>query len=625
MFNTNNTVNSLREYAENNPLNNDLIWAIEYGEPSVEEIVAYCNELESFLASKRNMAHPSYHEAIRHHERVTEYLESIKLEEAQKSQETDIKAYINRQARITPEELEQKIQLLIEDENLTDEKLIGALTFISYESGIHNLQLQKYYEAKKAELERKEFRQETKRELNRLIKLEKQRLTLEDYIPEKYAPYIHEFCTDLDIRHEACLTALLASLSSCHHIKSRIVLSKRKGYTQPAYLYTALVAGSGSMKSAIRRKFAIKPLMGLQKQYQEQYDQQVAACNEAALDFKYLSKQERKAEYPEGLPLAPDRAKQAFITEQTVEVFAHLWKAYSDKAILCSPDELRKLFDSMNQYKGGKGSDEAKFLEMYDGEELSICRVKSEGNIFVDRSGLSIFGTIQPSILKNLWGNGQDDDGMWSRFLYVIQPKNKPCLPYEDEIYECPLAQHLESLFYKLTYTEPQLYKLTKSAYQRYRSYYNFLSSLAYQTSNAFMEHIYSKAKGQCGRLAMNLHVIEQFWGNANGVFSTNISEETIEKAIKLTNFYLEQVELLYKTLCEEDTISPILQEILNLSKCLGWITARNVSRFRRQFRNAAPNQIRQWFLELSELGYGEIEGTGSRLKFRVTTVSDDN
>ncbi|MDJ0575104.1 MAG: hypothetical protein QNJ65_08055 [Xenococcaceae cyanobacterium MO_234.B1] len=49
MFDNNSTVKSRSETENNNPLNNDVIWSIEHGEISLEEILAYQNSLASYL------------------------------------------------------------------------------------------------------------------------------------------------------------------------------------------------------------------------------------------------------------------------------------------------------------------------------------------------------------------------------------------------------------------------------------------------------------------------------------------------------------------------------------------------------------------------------------------------
>ncbi len=616
MFDNNSTVKSRSETDNNNPLNNDVICLIEHGEISLSEILAYRKSLESYLRDGL-VTKPGYYECTRHQEIVTEYLEAREKEETREAVQGK-SDFLSRTPKISLEELDKKLSLLIEQENHSEDELVAILNFISKEAGIHALELRKVYEAKKIKIERREFRQETRRELERLIKLENEQLNLAEFLPNNLANYINTFCGLLDIKKEACLLSILTTLSSCYHLDSQILLSKWGKYYQPGTLYSMFIAKPGSMKSLVRGIFSVLPIRKLQNYLAKQYQQTKSDFKELEHRYKCLDKESKLAEFPEGLPEIPDRPCRAYLTETTVEAYVYQFSTYPSKRILVSCDEIKRLFDSMNQYKGGSGGDEGAYLEMYDGSSIVIARVRSEGNLDVDKTGLSIFGNSQFSKLKELWGDGMDSDGMFSRFLYVAQRKSTPELPIEDSEFDCPIIPELEALYWYAYHLPAHTYTLSKSAYQRYQAYYSFLGKLSDKTSIPFLQHAYSKAKGHCGRLAMNLHVLEQYVNSTTREFATEVSEETIAKAIKLTKYFLGQAEYLYKTLCEEESLSPTLRDILSLSKRMGWVTAREVKSNRRQLRKTNSETIREWFLELETLGYGQVDGNGSRLKFSV-------
>ena len=625
MFDNNNTVNSRTENVQVNPLNPEIIREIEYGEPSLDEILAYCKDLETFLKDGTKTAKPGFYDCQLHYEIVTQYLEAHQQEEVRKARSNGKSDFFSRTPKIPREELDKKLVLLIEEENHTESDLLAILSYISKEAGIHPIELRKIYEAKKITIERKEFRRETQRELNRLIKLEKEKLDLTEFLPNKLANHIQEFCQQLDIKQEACLLSILTTLSSCHHIDSQILLSKWGKYYQPGTLYSVFIAEPGSMKSLVRALFSVLPIRKLQDYFKKQYEQMEENFLELEHRYKCLNKEEKLTEFPQGLPKIPDRASRAYLTEATVESFAYYFSNYPDKRILVSCDEIKRLFDSMNQYKGGSGGDEGAYLEMYDGGSIVIARVRAEGNIDVAKTGLSIFGTSQSSKLKELWGDGMDGDGMFSRFLYVSQSESNPELPYEDYEFDCPIIPELEAIYWYTYHLPVCTYTLSKDAYRRYQAFYGFLGKLANKSSIPFLQHAYSKAKGHCGRLAMNLHILGQYANSCKTEFSTEVQEETIAKAIKLTQFFLGQAEFLYKDLCDNGTLSSTLRAILILSKRMGWITARDVKRNKKSLRNSNPDEIREWFLELENFGYGQTEGSGSRLKFLLLPEKVDS
>ena len=62
-------------------------------------------------------------------------------------------------------------------------------------------------------------------------------------------------------------------------------------------------------------------------------------------------------------------------------------------------DELKGMFDSANQYRGGKGSDRQDILSYYDGAGQTTLRA-SGVSIDVEEVFISIYGGIQPEVLK---------------------------------------------------------------------------------------------------------------------------------------------------------------------------------------------------------------------------------
>lgn len=610
-----------KNQSSNSPLNSEIFDLIESGEASKGIAQDYLVKLETFLIGDKNLDHPDYLDANRQIDLVACYLETLTEKEDSDPVKEKVKSsFTAKRLRCTEEELEEKITLIIENDNLSQDKLQGALSFLADDIGMHPLELEKYYRAKKDQIENQGHLEDVKKEVDSILKLEKAGLKIEEVIPTQYADLIYDYCEELSIRPEACLTALLAGFSACHRIGTRIVLLRRSGYSQHPAIFATIVANPGSMKSEIRKRFAVKPLLGLQEDMIRAFELATKERKETEIEYKFMSREERKAEYPEGLPDFPERAKAIFVDDPTFEALALNFYNYKDQAILYSKDELKGIFDSLNKYRGGKGSDETQLLSFYDGDELSINRA-SGGAIFVKQTALSIFGTIQPGVLASLWGDGADINGMFSRFNYCWQPDVCTIIKTDDDDYqECPLDEPLETLFTRAYATEPKVYFLSKAAFTRYANFYNFLSRRAYKESNPILQHALNKAKGQCGRYILNLHLLESLGNRPTKEVSSEIGTEGVDRGIKITQFFLEQVELLHKTLCDSDSQFGKFRQILAISEKQGWISARDTLRSYRDLRNLDPNLIREWFLELDKLGYGEVRGRGNRLQFRTST-----
>ncbi len=625
MVSNNGSASSLSSNFPGSPLSLEFILDVECGNADYETVLDYCKQLKAFTSKTWNITHRDYYQCEQHLKICQEYLEQFKQQEL-KQTESDTKKYdfLSRKPSISYEELERDINTILELNNPSETRVISDLDFISRKSGIQFYQLQKLYQEKQFKLEKKADL-ETKRELNHLIKLEESKLNLQDYFPGELANCIINFCDQLDIKEEAVILPILASVSSLHNMNSRVEIHKGLLYYQNGGLYSMIVGEPGSMKSTVRSVFSIQPLKNLQKRFLQQHEEAESEYLKIKTEYDSLSKQEKAEYYPEGLPKIIDRPNYAYIDKPTVEAFVHQFNAYPEKRIFLNCDELKGWFDSHDQYKGGKGSDRQAYLEMYDGNPIVCVRAKAEGNIQALKSSLSIFGTTQPDKLQELLQNGNDGDGMFSRFLYFHLPSGKAELPKDRTQEESKIVPLLQGMYEWLITKPACTYVLSDEAYQRFRAFYSYLGDRSLQSSFPFMQHIYNKAKGHCARLAMNLHVVDVYLNLDKKGFSNLIDVDVMQKAITLTQYFCGQAEYQFKTLCENQELALHLKTIIDIAKRKGKVTVRDLQRGKRIFRNLKSEAIKEYFYELENFGKGKIEKRGNTLIFLYPGDSGDS
>ena len=81
---------------------------------------------------------------------------------------------------------------------------------------------------------------------------------------------------------------------------------------------------------------------------------------------------------------------------------------------------------SMNQYKGGKGSDRQFWLSTWNGETIFIDRAKQmEEPIAVGHPFVSVVGGITPGMLSAMAEDQGRDDGLIDRFLFVYPDRKR--------------------------------------------------------------------------------------------------------------------------------------------------------------------------------------------------------
>ncbi|HAA32262.1 MAG TPA: DNA primase, partial [Cyanobacteria bacterium UBA8553] len=125
------------------------------------------------------------------------------------------------------------------------------------------------------------------------------------------------------------------------------------------------------------------------------------------------------------------------------------------------------------------------------------------------------------------------------------------------------------------------------------------------------MRAVYSKMEGYIGRLALNLHILNEIAGGKE-LPASEIPLQPMERAIALAKFYIGQVKLIHAN-CSADLgeLAPHLVKVVELSKRMdsttgiSWIKAKVVQSGYDSRHRPRPDAVRSWFRELEALGIG--------------------
>jgi hypothetical protein len=151
---------------------------------------------------------------------------------------------------------------------------------------------------------------------------------------------------------------------------------------------------------------------------------------------------------------------------------------------------------------------------------------------------------------------------------------------------------------------------------------YNRLNVLWKAETRQGMRSVLAKMKGVTGELALILHRLNA--AIANQPPSVEVNGSTMSQAIALAQYYLCQVKLIHAD-AESETVNgnPTgkLKKILELSERVGVVSARDIQKAIRQYKSTSAQDIRSDFLKLQQMGYGQTEGTGNRLKFKTADI----
>lgn len=447
-------------------------------------------------------------------------------------------------------------------------------------------------------------------EVSNLLDLSQAVIDLNNFLPSKLAYPLKQYCQWLSIKEEVILLTLLAATSSLHEAGTTITLQKRLNFYVPPTIFAGIVAESGQKKSPITRQMITAPLAKLdsevQAKYLEEKEQYEADLEEWEANF--AAAKQNKQPFDEPKPEEPKPPSSFWFTNATGEGMKKEAQNYPDKILFGLVDELAGLFNAQNAYRGGRGSDRQELLSCYDGYRFNDLR---SGQSRKGRAYLSLFGTIQPDVLKNIMRDCSDPDGQWSRFLFVQQPLVASELPDEEEG-GVDITNLIAGIYRKLTLVPATQYHLSRSAFKLYQPWYKELEHIRVNDPIPGLRAAYSKAEGYTGRLALNLHVLHEL---SLGVTpSPEIPVERMREAIELMKFFLGQTKRFYSQF--DDGIAPQITKILELSNRKGWLKAKDVQLSYQTKERPKPDTVRQWFIQASELGFGQIRGTGKKLEF---------
>jgi hypothetical protein len=327
----------------------------------------------------------------------------------------------------------------------------------------------------------------------------------------------------------AAVMAFLTCISGLVKLGTELVACPAAGYRVPLNLYCCLVAVSGAKKSPLSRALVSEPTHTLRLDQARDNDRAQKNWEEENRGVKPSDRTD------------PPRPAYVSVTDATAEALIHQLQVQETRglALLWERDELAGLIGGLNAYRGGRGGDSEHLLEAYDGSGFRSLRISTTGGSrSYSRCHLSIWGTIQPDVLKDLVKGG-DASGLWARFAFVPLPEEVVPLAVNLSQAELDAAQWAESTLrdvcgqiYRLPRSSISLSPEGRSAFVAYeaRCQRDALDAVI-PAQGALM----AKSAGKALRIAGLIHLLNQI--SPDGEHSNAIGAEAITKAATLTDY----------------------------------------------------------------------------------------
>ena len=310
-------------------------------------------------------------------------------------------------------------------------------------------------------------------------------------------------------------------------VGNRVRLKVKNGWEESALIYLILVGRPGVNKSH-PLSFALTPLFNIEEELRQIYEAQMREYNEA----KELSE--------DGVVSLPKpRLKEILISDITTEAL-YTVHSYNQQGLGLYRDEITAWINEFNRYR--RGSDQQVWLSNWSNKPIKVNR-KSSDTVFIKRPYVSVAGTIQTDILRDLGRDNMDKNGFIDRLLFVFPSDQKKPYFDDNELNNDFLAKY-ENIIYRLYYLDENLLseqeyilvEMDTEAREIFKTWQRKNTDLINSDGlSDIVRSIYSKLDIYILRLALLLHLI--YWATDGGRL-TLLLPDSMLGAIELVEYF---------------------------------------------------------------------------------------
>lgn len=392
---------------------------------------------------------------------------------------------------------------------------------------------------------------------------------------------------------------------------SRAIRLKRTWREFPI-LWCVLIGKSGSMKSP-PRDLALKPVWDRERDWFREYAEELQHYNcemekyEAALK-KWKSKGFEKNEEQ---PLPPDKpiCQRATIDNATMEAIAPVLCGNPKGLHMCS-DELAGWIRGMDAYRGGKGGDAARWLELHRGGVLQIDRKTGEQrHIRVESAAVSVSGTIQPGTARRLFTREYFESGMVARMLLAEPPA--PRKQWRDEELSPQVEARYAEIVNKLLALRhdvdeqgdlhPVEFPLTVGGQLTWIDFYNSHASEQADLHDDDLAAAFSKLEGYAARFTLLIHLVRWASNDRSLEKPHEIDSESVRAGANIAKWFTHETSRIYGMLSDHTS-----EEDCRL---LGWMRNQGGSVTVRELQRSMGKKFKT--SKLAKAALDDLAGRG--------------
>jgi DNA polymerase I-like protein with 3'-5' exonuclease and polymerase domains len=285
------------------------------------------------------------------------------------------------------------------------------------------------------------------------------------------------------------------------------VIRLKRDWKEPAVVWSAVVASSGTLKSPAYH-LALDYIVRLQRDLLKDHKQ--------AMSLYEAEKQRRKDAGSGDGPLIEPVCRRVFCADITIEKLAAMLED-NPRGILVGRDELGAWLASFSRYKSKQGgTDLPNWLEMHRAGPIFYDRKTGpRSTVFVHRAAVSITGGIQPGTLARALTDEYQEAGLGPRIIMAM-PTRLPKRWTETEVQQ-EVQEEYEKLVRRLLQLDfdvdkdgnpvPFALKLTSEAKEAFVRFYDEWA-LEQAGADGVLAATFAKLEAYAARFALMHHVV---------------------------------------------------------------------------------------------------------------------
>jgi hypothetical protein len=423
-----------------------------------------------------------------------------------------------------------------------------------------------------------------------------------EVLPDSLGNYVQSAAASIGCEEAMIAVPLLAGLSGT--IGNTYHVEVTSSWRSSCMLWTMILALSGSGKSPAL-DLAIKPIRELAADFDREFETKRAQYKAEVVGYERQVKAARKnGNNPGPEPVRPVRRRIDF-HDATVEALAQVLSKNTRGGVLIA-DEIAVWLHGLNMYKsGGRGTDMAKWNEIWNGNTLRIDRkTGDERELHVARPFMAVTGGIQTGVFLQHVDRDSLDSGMLARILVTVstsikRPGNRQ--PVDRQLYQSVLCTYRKLArldFIRTSDSErPRYIPLCPEALTRFHDWREHWEAETARILNDGIAATMTKLVSYVPRFALILHLTQRVQSNQASTGFTPIETidlDTVNKAICLAEWFGNEARRVHALVKIPSTTHEELREkILEVVDAKGgWMSVRDVCREHRETRATEARMV---------------------------------